>query len=360
MIDNNKVVEILRKVIDRKTGLDLITSRRVSELQVKDKQIFFTLSVNDLDQDAKFEINGQCYGVLKQEFKDAEIHIHFAKADGGTNTVLPQVKNIIAVASGKGGVGKSTISVNLALSLQQRGYKVGLMDADLYGPSIPTMLNLKGVKPSVQEVYGTPKLIPIEQYGIHVISIGFIVDPEQAVILRGPRLSGVIKQFVTECIWPELDFMIIDLPPGTGDIQLTLVQSIPITGALLVSTPQDVSVVDAVKAANMFTRDNIKVPLIGIVENMSWFTPEELPNNKYYLFGEGGGKKLARKYNSVLLGQIPLVQGIREGGDAGIPIALQKDHPVSPIIQEMTERFLQQVALRHELFAPTERVRITT
>jgi ATP-binding protein involved in chromosome partitioning len=359
MIDNNKVVDILRSVKDPKTGLDLITARRVRELQVKENQIFFTLAVNDLDQQAKFDINGECYSRLKGEFKNAEVHIHFAKDTGGKNTILPQVKNIIAVASGKGGVGKSTVAVNLALSLQQRGYKVGLMDADLYGPSIPTMMNLRGTRPSVQEVYGTPKLIPIEQYGIHLISIGFIVDPEQAVILRGPRLSGVIKQFVTECIWPELDFMIVDLPPGTGDIQLTLVQSIPITGAVIVTTPQEVSVVDAVKAANMFTRDNIKVPILGIVENMSWFTPAELPENKYYLFGEGGGKTLARKYNSVLLGQIPLVQSVREGGDAGKPIVMQEDNIITPIFKNLSEKFLQKVALRHELYAPTEIVTVS-
>ncbi len=358
MIDHNMVVDILRKVSDPKTGLDLITARRVSDLQIKDKQIFFTLEVSDLDQQAKFDINGQCYALLKASYSEAEVHIHFAKPQGGTNTVLPQVKHIIAVASGKGGVGKSTVSVNLALSLHKRGYKVGLMDADLYGPSIPTMLNLHGVKPAIQEVYGNPKLIPIEQYGIHTISIGLLVDPEQAVILRGPRLSGVIKQFVTECIWPELDFMIVDLPPGTGDIQLTLVQSIPITGAVIVTTPQDVSVVDAVKAANMFTRDNIKVPLLGIVENMSWFTPAELPDHKYYIFGEGGGKDLAKKYNTILLGQLPLVQGIREGGDAGIPIALRTEDPLIPILDNMTEKFLQQLALRIQTQAPTERVKM--
>ena len=358
MIDHNKVVAILRQVKDPSTGVDLITGKRVSQLKVQENQIFFTLSVNDLGQQAKFAINSECYALLKDTFKQAEVHIHFASQQGGDKTVLPQVKNVIAVASGKGGVGKSTISLNLALSLKNRGFKVGLMDADLYGPSIPTMLGLVGERPKVQEVYGKPKLIPIEKDGLHVISIGFIVDPEQAVILRGPRLSGVIKQFINECIWPELDFLIIDLPPGTGDIQLTLVQSVPVTGAVIVTTPQQVALADAVKASNMFLLDNIKIPLLGIVENMAWFTPEELPDNKYFIFGEGGAKQLAKKYKTVVLGQIPLVQSIREGGDNGQPAAADSTSPNAEYFEKMAERFVQQVALRHEMYDPTKMVQV--
>lgn len=359
MIDNNKVVEILRGIKDPTTGVDLITSKRVSQLKITDHQIMFTLSVNDLGQEAKFAINSECYALLKDAFKEAEIHIHFAQGDGSVKTVLPQVKNVIAVGSGKGGVGKSTISVNLALALKNRGFKVGLMDADLYGPSIPTMLGLVGAKPSIQEVYGKPKMRPIEKEGIHVMSIGFIVDPEQAVILRGPRLSGVIKQFVNECIWPELDFLIIDLPPGTGDIQLTLVQSVPLTGAVVVTTPQQVAVADAVKATNMFALDSIKVPILGIVENMAWFTPAELPDNKYYIFGKGGAKTLAKKYKTVVLGQVPLIQSIREGGDEGRPSVLSESSEQVALFDKMAERFVQQVALRHELFGPTQMVHVS-
>ena len=265
---------------------------------------------------------------------------------------------MIAVGSGKGGVGKSTISVNLALALKKRGYKVGLMDADLYGPSIPTMMGLVGAKPKIQPVYGKPKIVPIEKDGIHVVSIGFIVDAEQAVILRGPRLSGVIKQFINDCIWPELDFLIIDLPPGTGDIQLTLVQSVPLTGAVVVTTPQQVAVADAVKATNMFALDSINVPILGIVENMAWFTPAELPDNKYYIFGEGGAKTLAKKYMTVVLGQVPLVQSIREGGDQGKPSVLSDNAEQIKIFDKMAERFVEQVALRHELFEPTRIVNV--
>jgi len=359
MIDHNKVVDVLRQVKDPTTGVDLISSRRVSDLKVKDQQIFFTLSVNDLGQQAKFAINSECYALLKDAFKEAEIHIHFANKQGGNKTILPQVKNVIAVGSGKGGVGKSTISVNLALALKNKGYKVGLMDADLYGPSIPTMLDLVGAKPKIQEVYGKPKLIPIEKEGIHVISIGFIIEPEQAVILRGPRLSVVIKQFINECIWPELDFLIIDLPPGTGDIQLTLVQSVPITGAVVVTTPQQVAVADAVKATNMFALDSIKIPILGIVENMAWFTPKELPDNKYFIFGEGGAKTLAKKYKTVVLGQVPLIQGIREGGDHGTPAALSDDPTQVKIFDQMADKFVEQVVLRHELYDPTQVVHVS-
>ena len=357
MIDNNKVVEILRQVKDPSTGVDLITGKRVSELKIQENQIFFTLSVNDLGQEAKFAINSECYALLKDAFKNAEIHIHFAAQKGGNKTVLPQVKNVIAIASGKGGVGKSTIAVNLALALQKKGLRVGLMDADLYGPSIPTMLGLVGQRPQIQEVYGKPKLIPIPKLGLHVMSIGFIVDPEQAVILRGPRLSGVIKQFINECIWPELDYLIIDLPPGTGDIQLTLVQSVPVTGAVIVTTPQQVAVADAIKASNMFALDSINIPILGIVENMSWFTPEELPENKYFIFGQGGAEEMAKKYKTVVLGQVPLVQGIREGGDRGEPSVTNQDQPGDAFVN-IADRFVEQVSLRHKMYDPTKMVEV--
>ncbi len=360
MIDNNSVVNVLRQINDPNTGVNIISAKRVRDLKIQDKQIFFSLEVNDLTQEAKFAINAECYALLKDKFKDVEVHIHFAKATGGNKTILPQVKNVIAIASGKGGVGKSTVSANLAISLQKKGYKVGLMDADLYGPSMPTMFDLKEAKPKIQDVYGKPKLIPIEQYGVHLISIGFIISPEQAVILRGPRLSGVIKQFINECIWPELDYLIIDLPPGTGDIQLTLVQSIPITGAVIVTTPQDVAVADAVKASNMFKLDTINIPIVGIVENMAWFTPAELPGNKYYIFGKGGGAQLAKKYMSTVLAQIPLIQAVREAGDQGKPAVMAESGVLSSIFDNLSNEFVKQMDLRHQLYAPTKKVEIKT
>jgi ATP-binding protein involved in chromosome partitioning len=258
---------------------------------------------------------------------------------------LPHIKHIIVVASGKGGVGKSTVSVNLALGLKQLGARVGLLDADVYGPSMPTMLGLVGKRPPVRDITGVPKMLPLESYGIPSISIGYIIEEEQAVVLRGPRLAAIIKQFINDVLWPELDFLIVDLPPGTGDVQLTLVQTVPVTGAVLVTTPQEVALADAVKAMNMFLLDQINIPILGVVENMAWFTPAELPDNKYYIFGEGGGKKLAKMSKSVLLGQIPLVQSIREGGDTGKPAITQADNPAAAAFLEVAKNTLRQVGM---------------
>jgi ATP-binding protein involved in chromosome partitioning len=243
--------------------------------------------------------------------------------------------------------------VNLALALHERGAKVGILDADIYGPSIPTMLGLKGKRPKLQLLYGKHKLVPLEAYGIHAMSVGFVVEEEDAIVLRGPRLGGLIRQFLQDCIWPELDYLIIDLPPGTGDVQLTLVQTIPITGVVMVTTPQHVAVIDAVKAMNMFLLPHVQVPIVGVLENMSWFTPEELPNNKYYLFGEGGGKQLAQKAKCILIGQIPLVQGVREGGDSGQPCVVIDGHPGRSYFIKAAEKLVQQVYIRNESMEPT-------
>jgi len=247
----------------------------------------------------------------------------------------------------------------LALALKDLGLKVGLVDADVYGPSIPTMLGLQGKRPEVKEVYGKHKIVPLEAYGLPVMSIGFIIEAEQAIVLRGPRLGGIIKQFFNDCLWPELDVLVVDLPPGTGDVQLTMVQTVPVTGVVMVTTPQEVAVADAIKAMNMFTLPNVNVPILGVVENMSWFTPEELPENKYYLFGQGGGKRLAQKANTILMGQIPIVQSIRESGDAGHPVVL-KQTPDGKAFKVVAENLLRQISIRNEQISPTEMVKITT
>ncbi|MEO0340754.1 MAG: Mrp/NBP35 family ATP-binding protein, partial [Bacteroidota bacterium] len=294
-IETKKIVEALAKVKDPNTGQDLITMNMVRDLSVEGDQINFTLELPSLGNEYKQELNFSCIGAIQEIYPLANVNVHMMAKGGQANVSsnpFSHIKNIIAVASGKGGVGKSTVSVNLALGLKAQGYSVGLIDADLYGPSMPTMLNLQGQRPKIQQVYNQPRLVPLEAYGIKVMSIGFIIEPEQAVVLRGPRLSGIIKQFFHDTVWPPLDYMIVDLPPGTGDIQLSLVQTVPVTGAVIVTTPQEVAVVDAVKAINMFLLPNVNVPIIGVVENMSWFTPKELPNNKYHLFGKGGGKKL--------------------------------------------------------------------
>ncbi|MCB0635850.1 MAG: Mrp/NBP35 family ATP-binding protein [Lewinella sp.] len=361
-LDKTAIVKALAKVTDPNTGQDLITANMVRDLEVVENNVAFTLELPSLENQYKSQLNFACQEAILAVYPDANVHVHMMantpQAGQQPTSPLPHVKNIIAVASGKGGVGKSTVAVNLALGLQALGAKVGLMDADLYGPSMPTMLGLQGQRPKVQDMYGQPKIIPLEAYGMPVMSIGFIIEPEQAVVLRGPRLSGVIKQFVNDTLWPALDYLIIDLPPGTGDIQLTLVQTVPVTGAVMVTTPQEVAVADAIKAMNMFLLPSVNVPIVGVVENMAWFTPEELPNNKYYLFGQGGGKQLAKASNSVLLGQVPLVQGIREGGDEGKPIVSQKGAISRDAFIKVAEATARQVAMRNEMLDPTRIVKV--
>lgn len=364
MIDSNKIVEALRTILDPRTGLDIVAAKLVSELKIDGEKVSFALNNTKLDDALKSQINFHCIGAIQKIYPSADVHVHMhSDVQEKKDFALPQVKNIIAVASGKGGVGKSTMSVNLAYGLQKRGFRVGILDADLYGPSLPTMLGLQGSRPKVETVYGKSKIRPLLHEGVHVISLGFIIEPEQAVVLRGPRLGGIIKQFINDCLWPELDFLVIDLPPGTGDIQLTMVQTVPVSGAVMVTTPQEVAIVDAVKAMNMFRLPNVDVPILGVIENMSWFTPAELPDNKYFIFGEGGGKKLTRAANTVLLGQMPLVKGIREGGDTGKPFILRSDEEskvVNEYYDKIVSKFLQQLVIRNETRKPTETVKIIT
>jgi ATP-binding protein involved in chromosome partitioning len=357
MVDHNKIVAQLRNVKDPKTGVDIIKAKMVEDLVVNGKDVSFSIVLASNDSEVKSSLNFACLQNIAEIYPEANVNIHLKLKSQFANestSILPQVKNIIAVASGKGGVGKSTVSVNLAVSLASKGAKVGLLDADIYGPSIPTMMGLKGQRPKVEILYGKHKIVPLEAYGVSVMSIGFVVEPEQAVVLRGPRLGGVLRQFLQECLWPDLDYLIIDLPPGTGDVQLTLVQTVPVTGVVMVTTPQEVALIDAVKAMNMFLLPNVNVPIIGVVENMAWFTPEELPDNKYYIFGQGGGKSLAKSANAVLLGQVPLVQSIREGGDLGSPAAIQEGHLAKEHYQKIAEKFVQQVYIRNESLEPTK------
>lgn len=360
-IDNNTVVQQLRTVKDPNSGRDLISARMVEDLRIEGDNVFFSIVLKHNDQNIKSSLNFACISAITEIYPQANVHPHIKiKSDNipENDSILPQVKNIIAVASGKGGVGKSTISVNLAVALAGLGYKTGLVDADLYGPSIPTMLGVQGQRPKVEMLYGKHKIVPIEAHGLRVMSIGFIVEPEQAVVLRGPRLAGLLRQFLQDCLWPELDFLIIDLPPGTGDVQLTLVQTVPVTGAVMVTTPQEVAVSDAVKAMNMFLLPNVNVPILGVVENMSWFTPEELPDNKYYLFGQGGGAKLASMGDTRVLGQVPLVQSVREGGDTGAPVAEDEHHILFPVFRQMAEQVVEAIEYRNTHYNPTRIVQM--
>jgi ATP-binding protein involved in chromosome partitioning len=291
--------------------------------------------------------------------KEANVQVNFTsnttskRSDPGS--VLPKVKNIIAVVSGKGGVGKSTVSANLALALAQGGAKVGLMDADIYGPSVPIMFGVRGERPMMMDVDGNKGMIvPLEKYGIKLMSIGLLVDEKNAVVWRGPMASSAIRQFVTDVYWDELDYLVVDMPPGTGDIHLTLVQTVPVTGVVIVTTPQDVALADAKKAIAMFGQAQVDVPIIGLVENMSYFTPEELPNNKYYIFGKEGGKHLAEEYDLPFLGQIPLVQSIREGGDAGSPIMVSKDEITRKAFADFTATVVRSIAMRNANIGATK------
>ncbi len=273
---------------------------------------------------------------------------------------IPGISNIIAVASGKGGVGKSTITANLAVTLAKMGFKVGVLDADIYGPSMPIMFDVENEKPISVEVDGKSKMKPVESYEIKILSIGFFTAPSQAVIWRGPMASKALNQMIFDADWGQLDFMLIDLPPGTGDIHLSIMQSLPITGAVVVSTPQAVALADAKKGVSMFLSDSINVPVLGIIENMAYFTPEELPNNKYYIFGKEGAKNLAEDLQVPFLGEVPLVQSIREAGDYGRPAALQTASVIERVFEEITKNVVQETVNRNESLPPTEAIKITT
>jgi ATP-binding protein involved in chromosome partitioning len=368
-MDSSRIIEILDTVIDPETGVGLVTSKRIQNLTHDGKNINFDLEAGDLDPMIKGELNLAIVELLAKEFPDIEVNVNMISSDnrGDQNNAgktisgknpLPHVKNVIAIASGKGGVGKSSVAVNLALSLKELGYKVGLLDGDMYGPSIPTMLQLQGKRPGLKRVYNVDKLLPIEAYGIFAMSIGFFVDPDQAVILRGPKLDSVLRQFVKDVVWPELDFMIIDLPPGTGDVQLSLVQLLPVTGVIMVTTPQQVALDDAVKALNMFMLDNIEVPVLGVVENMSWFVVDELPDKKFYIFGKGGGQILADKGQTDLLAQIPIVESIREAGDDGKPVILS-DEKVREYYIQLARNVESRTKIRNEVLNPTKIVHRT-
>ena len=355
------IIKALSNVQDPDLKRDLISLNMVKDISVSSGKVAFTVVLTTPACPLKEKIRHDCEEAVRQVIgyeDDLVITMTSSVTTLRNNApILPNVKNIIAIASGKGGVGKSTVTSNLAVALAEAGAKVGLIDADIYGPSIPTMFNCEFEQPQVRQVNGKNIIIPIEQYGVKLISIGFLTPPDSAVVWRGPMASSALKQFFTDADWGELDYLLIDLPPGTSDIHLTMVQTVPVTGAVIVTTPQKVALADANKGLAMFRQPQINVPVLGIIENMAYFTPEELPDNKYYIFGKDGGKNLSEKHDVPLLGQIPLVQGIRESGDSGLPAVL-KQGPVSLAFKEIAETLARKIAIRNANFAQTQKVEL--
>ncbi len=356
------ISKALSTVNDPDIQRDLVSLGMIKDIQVSADKVAFTVVLTTPACPLKGKIEKECReAVEKVVGKAVTIDIFMTSSVTSLRDnapLLPGVKNIIAVASGKGGVGKSTVTSNLAVALAKAGAKVGLIDADIYGPSIPVMFNCEHEQPTVKQVNGKNIIVPIEQYGVKLLSIGFLTPPESAVIWRGPMASSALKQFITDAEWGELDYLFIDLPPGTSDIHLTLVQTVPVTGAIIVTTPQKVALADAQKGLAMFKQPQINVPVLGVVENMAYFTPEELPNNKYYIFGKDGGLNLSEKFDVPFLGQIPLVQSIRESGDSGLP-AVMKDGITATAFTELAETLARHIAIRNANFTQTKKVEIT-
>lgn len=354
------ILKALSNVQEPDLGKDLVTLNMIKDIKIDGDKVSFTVVLTTPACPMKDMINKAC--VTAVQFlvnKQAIVTVNFTSNTSSTRkageNVLSGVKNIIAVISGKGGVGKSTVSANLALALAEGGAKVGLMDADIYGPSVPIMFGVRGERPQMKDDgNGKGIIVPLERFGIKLMSIGLLVDDKSAVVWRGPMASSAIRQFITDVDWGELDYLVIDMPPGTGDIHLTMVQTVPVTGVVVVTTPQAVALADAKKGIAMFGQAQIKVPIIGLVENMSWFTPAELPDNKYYLFGKDGGKKLAEEYDLPLLGQIPLVQSIREGGDQGIPAMVSEDLMSRNAFADFAAKTVRSIAMRNAKMEPTK------
>ncbi len=358
----------LEKITAPGEGKNLIESNAVSNVVIFGKEVVVDVTIGNPSLQAKkkteVEIMKAIHDYVNQKI-DVKVNVKVEVPEKAPINIIrgkdiPGIKNIIAVASGKGGVGKSTITANMAVSLSRMGFSVGILDADVYGPSMPIMFDVANEKPLSITVNGQSKMKPIESYGVKILSLGFFTDPNQAVIWRGAMASKALNQMIFDAAWGELDFLLIDLPPGTGDIHLSIVQSIPVTGAVIVSTPQNIALADAKRGIAMFQQENIQVPVLGIIENMSYFTPAELPNNKYYIFGQDGAKHLANDLGTTLLGEIPLVQSIRESGDVGHPVALQDNSPLEEAFSEATKNMLTQLVKRNEDLPPTEIVRITT
>lgn len=360
-LTQDSILKSLSRVQDPDLKKDLVTLGMIQKIEIEGNTVRFNVVLTTPACPLKEVIKNNCLEELEKDFGtginwDLNMTSEVTTIRNAT-PILPQVKNIIAIASGKGGVGKSTTAVNLAVALAQTGAKVGLIDADISGPSIPTMFNVEGEQPAVKKIGEKNTIIPISQYGVKLMSIGFLTPTDSAVVWRGPMASSALRQFISDVEWGELDYLLIDLPPGTSDIHLTMVQTLPVTGAVIVTTPQKVALADANKGLSMFRQPQINVPVLGVIENMAYFTPEELPDNKYYLFGKEGGRRLAEKYSVPFLGEVPIIQSIRESGDTGFP-AVMKKGLTQDAYMNLAQAVASQVAIRNASQGKTEVVEI--
>ena len=357
-MNEDDILKALSTVQEPDLKKDLVTLNMVNDIKIDSNAVSFTVVLTTPACPLKDKIKNDCIKAIQLINKEVEVTINFTSNTTSLRTdkkdILKGVKNIIAVISGKGGVGKSTVAANLALAIAAGGAKVGLLDADIYGPSVHIMFGVRGERPVMRDVDGKGMIVPIDRYGIKLMSIGLLVDEKQAVVWRGPMVSSAIRQFVSDVDWGELDYLIIDMPPGTGDIHLTIVQTVPVTGVIVVTTPQLVALADAKKGIAMFSQGGLKVPVIGLVENMSYFTPKELPDNKYYIFGKEGGQKLASEFDIPFLGEIPLVQSIREGGDIGIPVMISDDEISKNAFIEFSDNAIRGISMRNAQLPVTE------
>ncbi|TDP58741.1 Mrp/NBP35 family ATP-binding protein [Flavobacterium dankookense] len=365
-LDKKEILSALETITIAGEGKNMVESGAVRNVLTFGNEVIVELVINTPAMHIKKRAEDDIKKLIHEKFSpDAEVKVNIkVETPEKTNEIkgkaIPGISNIIAVASGKGGVGKSTVTANLAVTLAKMGFKVGVLDADIYGPSMPIMFDVENEKPISVEIDGKSKMKPVESYEIKILSIGFFTAPSQAVIWRGPMASKALNQMIFDAAWGELDFMLIDLPPGTGDIHLSIMQSLPITGAVVVSTPQAVALADAKKGVSMFLSEAINVPVLGIIENMAYFTPAELPNNKYYIFGQEGAKNLALDLQVPFLGEVPIVQSIREAGDYGRPAALQTGSVIETVFEEITRNVVEETVKRNETLAPTEAIKITT
>ncbi|MEZ5069476.1 MAG: Mrp/NBP35 family ATP-binding protein [Bacteroidales bacterium] len=363
-LKKEQILEVLDRIKHPETRQSIVAQNMVSDIAYREGKLWMALEFSRANDPFIQSLKKACVRAVNSAFGEGSLEAEHVQikvpAAPPKREILPDVTNIIAVASGKGGVGKSTVAVNLAVALAAQGFKVGLVDADVYGPSVPKMLGGEGERPLARQEEGVDWILPVERAGVRFLSVGLFVKPDEAVVWRGPMATSALKQLITNGDWGELDYLLIDLPPGTGDVHLTMVQEVPVTGAIIVSTPQEVALADVIKGIHMFTGERINVPVLGLVENMAWFTPAELPDNKYYIFGKEGCKRLAESLNMPLLGQIPIVEGIRESGDDGKPVALDENLASGKAFHDLARAVHRAVEKRNSEMAPTKKVEITT